>query len=124
MAWDWDAADIDLDEDDGQVWVPVMPKTLEELVEELEGVPKKPEMKQLMVSQDSRRMVSSRTWLYMQVSDSPEGAVQADAPLRQVVLSLQVPSPVVILDTDESSNLMELSEVKARGRVGWPGPRR
>ena len=30
MSWDWDAEDIDPDEDDGKVWVPVTPKTLGE----------------------------------------------------------------------------------------------
>ena len=30
MSWDWDAEDIDLDEDDGKVWVLVTPKTLGE----------------------------------------------------------------------------------------------
>jgi len=28
MAWDWDANDIDMDEDDGRIWVPVTPQTM------------------------------------------------------------------------------------------------
>jgi len=28
MAWDWDAEDIDPQEDDGKMWVPVTPGTL------------------------------------------------------------------------------------------------
>jgi len=28
MAWDWDAEDIDLQEDDGKMWVPVTAQTL------------------------------------------------------------------------------------------------
>ena len=55
------------------------------------------------------------------------GAAQADAPLRQDVLSPQIPGPVVILDTGESSDLTELSEAEAReenseGRVAGPKP--
>jgi len=28
MSWDWDAEDIDPDEDDRRTWVPITPKTL------------------------------------------------------------------------------------------------
>jgi len=28
MAWDWDVEDIDPHEDDGKLWVPVMPQTI------------------------------------------------------------------------------------------------
>ena len=111
MAWDWDIADIDPDEDDGQLWVPVTLKTLEELVEELQGMPKTPKTKQLIVNQEDSQLQNMAIYA---VSDSPEGATQADAPLRQVVLSPQVPGPVIILDTGELSNLMELSEAKGR----------
>jgi len=31
MAWDWDANDIDVDEDDGKKWVPVTPQTMRTL---------------------------------------------------------------------------------------------
>src|SRR5882724_12241946 len=30
MSWDWDAKDINLDEDDRRMWVPITPKTLED----------------------------------------------------------------------------------------------
>ena len=30
MSWDWDAEDIDLDKDDGRMWVPITPKTLQD----------------------------------------------------------------------------------------------
>ena len=30
MSWDWDAEDINPDEDDGRMWVPTTPKTLED----------------------------------------------------------------------------------------------
>jgi len=26
MSWDWDAEDIDLDQDDRRIWVPIVPK--------------------------------------------------------------------------------------------------
>src|SRR5882724_11274886 len=28
MAWDWDTNDIDVDKDDGRLWVPVTPQTM------------------------------------------------------------------------------------------------
>jgi len=28
MAWDWDANEIDVDEDDGKQWVPVTPQMM------------------------------------------------------------------------------------------------
>ena len=28
MEWDWDAVDIDANEDDGKQWVPVTPQTM------------------------------------------------------------------------------------------------
>src|SRR5882724_6411456 len=30
MSWDWDATDINPDKDDGYMWVPITPKTVEE----------------------------------------------------------------------------------------------
>ena len=59
------------------------------------------------------------------VSNGPEGVAQANAPLRQDILSPQIPGPVVILDTGKSSDLMELSEAEAReenseGRAAGP----
>ena len=115
MAWDWDAADIDPDEDDGQIWVPVTPKTLEEYVEKPQGTPKTPESKQ---------PTGLRNMAVYTISNGPEGAVQGDAPLRQEVLSPQVPGPVVVLDAGESSDLTELSETEARedaeGRAAGP----
>ena len=111
MAWDWDAANIDPDEDDGQIWVPVTLKTLEEHVKEPEGMPKTPEVKQLVVSQEDSRFRNMAVYV---VSNGPEGVAQANAPLRQGVLSPQIHGPVVILNAGESSNLTELSEAEAR----------
>ena len=105
MAWDWDTADIDLDKDDGQIWVPITPMTLEEHGEKVQGTPKMPEFKQPV-----------RFWnmAVYTVSNGPEGVAQADAPLRQDILSPQIPGLVIILDAGESSDLTELSEAKAR----------
>ena len=118
MAWDWDAADINLDKDDRQIWVPVTPKTLEEYVEELQGMPKTPKVKQQVVSQEDGRLWNMAIYV---VSNGPEGVVQADAPLRQDILSPQIPGLVIILDTGKSSDLTELSEAEAReeNSEGW-----
>ena len=80
MAWDWDAADIDPDKDDGQLWVPVMLKMLEDFIQEPQGMPKTPEVKQPVVSREDGRL---RNMAIYTVSNGPEGAVQADAPLRR-----------------------------------------
>ena len=82
MAWDWDTANIDPDEDDGQLWVPIMPKTLEELVEEPQGMPKTPKVKQLVVSWEVGQFQNMAIYA---VLNSPEGVAQANAPLRQAV---------------------------------------
>ena len=29
MAWDWDANDIDMDKDNGKLWVPMTPQTMQ-----------------------------------------------------------------------------------------------
>ena len=118
MAWDGEVADINLDEDDRQVWVPVTPKTLEGLIQEPEGAHKTPKMKQLIISQEDSWLQNMAIYA---VSDGPERAAQADAPVRQVVLSPQVPGQVIILDMGNSSNLTELSEVEAREETleGW-----
>ena len=123
MAWDWDIADIDPDEDDGQIWVPVTLKTLEEPVEEPQGIPKTPEAKQQVVNQEDGWL---RNMAVYTVLNGPEGAAQADAPLRQEVVSPQIPGTVVILDAGESSDLTELSEAEAReeNSEGWvAGPK-
>ena len=39
MCWSWNAKDIDLDKDDGRVWIPVTPKMLEEEAEKDRGSP-------------------------------------------------------------------------------------
>ena len=107
MAWDWDVADINLDEADGQIWVPITLKTLEEL----QGAPRTPEAKQQVVNREDGQL---RNMAIYAVSNGPEGAAQADAPLRQEVLSPEIPGLVVILDTGESSDLTGLSEAEAR----------
>ena len=122
MAWDWDTADIDLDKDDGQIWVPITLKTLEELTKELQGMPKTPEVKQPVISQEDCQLRDMAVYV---VLNGPEGAAQANALLRWDVLSPQIPGPVVSLNTGKLSDLMELSEAEAseessEGQVAGP----
>ena len=42
MCWSWNAEDIDPDKDDGKVWIPMMPKTLDEEAGEAQGLPHTP----------------------------------------------------------------------------------
>ena len=84
---------------------------------------KTPKVKQLVVSQEDSQFQNMAIYT---VSNGPEGAAQADAPLRQDVMSPQIPGPVIILDSGELSNLMELSEAEAReeNSEGWvAGPK-
>ena len=95
MCWSWNAEDIDPDEDDGKVWIPVMPKTLEEEAEEAQGSPHMPSgVKEMMV--------------YL-VGQGLAGDMQARMPVRQAVATLKTTWPVVILANEES---LEESEAK------------
>jgi len=43
MCWDWNAEDIDPDKDDGRMWVPITPKTMEEEGQDARKGPEGPE---------------------------------------------------------------------------------
>ena len=49
MCWSWNTKDIDPDEDDGKVWIPVTPKTLEEEAEGSQGSPCTPSVVKEMI---------------------------------------------------------------------------
>jgi len=83
MSWDWDAEDIDPDEDDGRMWVPITPKTLED-----EAVRTAEVKRDTSEDEEEPRTIKNRPHqmmsMYM-VSHGPTGVVQASTPIHQVM---------------------------------------
>ena len=82
MSWDWDTEDIDPEEDDGKIWVPVTPKTLEAVDAEKGAVP-------LMAGQvmSPEKEVRPTEWT-MQVytmTGGPKGMAQATLAVTKVI---------------------------------------
>ena len=82
MSWDWDAKDINPDEDDRRVWVPITPKTLEDKA--LQTTEVKP-----AISEDEEELwaIKNRphqTSMYV-VTHRPARVVQASTPVHQVM---------------------------------------
>src|SRR5882724_11882963 len=83
MSWDWDAKDIDPDKDDGWMWVPITPKTLEDeaiQTAEVKQSTSEDEEELCAVGDGPHQMMS----MYV-VSHGPNEVVQASTPIRQVV---------------------------------------
>ena len=98
MCWSWNAEDIDPDEDDGKVWIPVMPKTLEAEAEEDLGSPHMPSgVKEMTVYPVGRGLARD---------------TQARTLVRQVAATPKTTRPVVILANEESSEESEVREGK------------
>ena len=79
MSWDWDTKDINLDEDDRRMWVPITPKTLEDKAMQTA------EVKQVTSEDEEEpRTVKNRPhWMmsmYM-VTHWPTRVVQASMPI-------------------------------------------
>ena len=105
MCWSWNAKDIDPDEDDGKVWIPVMPKTLEAEAEEDLGSPHMPSgVKEMTV--------------YL-VGRGPARDTQARMLVRKVAATLKTTQPMVILANEESLEEGESSE-ESKAREGKP----
>jgi len=79
MSWDWDAEDIDPDEDDGRMWVPITPKTLEDEAVRTAEVKRDTSEDE----EEPRTIKDGPHWMmsmYM-VSHGPTGVVQASMPI-------------------------------------------
>jgi len=83
MSWDWDAEDINLDEDDGRTWIPITPKTFED--EETQTVEVKWSTSEDEEELHAVRDGPHRTMSMYVVSCGPTGVVQALTPIRKVV---------------------------------------
>ena len=83
MSWDWDAKDINLDEDDERMWVPITPKTLKD--EAMQTA----EVKQA-ISEDEEEPCTIKngphwTMSMYAVTHGPTGVMQALMPICQVM---------------------------------------
>ena len=96
MCWSWNAEDINPDEDDGKVWIPVMPKTLEAEAEDARGLPH-------MLSGVKEMMVYP-------VGRGAARDTQARTPVRQAAATPKTMQPMVILVNEESLEESESSE--------------
>ena len=101
MSWDWEAEDIDLDEDDRKVWVPVTPKTLGEGARTASHGP---HMDGQQPGAAGRVNPPSRTMrMYSLSQDSM--SEQAAAPVLRSVQTPLRDCPMTILANEESSVL-------------------
>jgi len=107
MSWDWDAEDIDPDEDDGKMWVPVTPQTM--VVTETDGEISPPASKVREASRDEARATDRMMKVYA-VRHGPDGVAQARTPIAQVVQMPRRVAKVVIRGNEEASETSELSE--------------
>ena len=105
MSWDWDTEDIDLEEDNGQIWVPVTPKTLEEGNEESGDVP--PETPKWADQGLGGIETHGQMMNVYPVEKGPAGVGQARTPIRQVVQMPKITGPIVIRANEEMSDLSE-----------------
>src|SRR6266481_1797748 len=97
MCWSWNAEDINPDEDNGKMWIPVMPRTMEEQEIQPRETPQMPPGRKVMT--------------VYPVGRGPAGDAQARMPVRQAVEMLKRTGPVVILVNDESSEDRESTGV-------------
>ena len=87
MCWDLDAKDINMDEDDGRIWVLVTPWTLEEGIGN-EGKNVLPRTEEDSTGPNEGRNTICTMSMYA-VTDGLDGVIQATMPVSQVVETLE-----------------------------------
>ena len=107
MSWDWDAKDIDLDEDYGRMWVPITPKTLEDKA--MQTVEAK-----LMISEVEEELCAIKNGPHQMMSmyvvtKGPAGVMQALMPICQVVVTPIIGPGDTIRSLSEWSGIPESS---------------
>ena len=120
MSWDWDAEDIDPDEDDRKVWVPVTPKTGEGADMGLHGCC----MDREEQGAPGRASLASQTMKVYSLSQDSKNE-QAAAPVLCLVQTPVWDCPMIILANEESLVLSDLavSDTDGKGpcRENLPG---
>ena len=102
MCWDWDAEDIDPDEDDRKIWVPVSPKTLE--TSDIDP----PQSGQQVLEPTKVRVADRTMWVYA-VAGGPKEVVQASSAIMQVIQLPRKTGKIVVFTNEESSDMDELT---------------
>ena len=100
MCWDWDVEDINLDKDDGKIWVPVTPKTLE--TADID-----PPQSGQQVREPTEVRVADRTMRVYAVAGGPKDVVQASSAIMQVVQSPRKTGKIMVFANEESSDTDE-----------------
>ena len=89
MCWDWDAEDIDQDKDNGKIWVPVTPRTLETAnVDPPQSGQEMPE--------PTKGRAADRTMRVYAVAGGPKKVTQASSAVTQVVQSPRKTGKIVV----------------------------
>ena len=91
MAWDWDADDIDADENDGKQWVPIMPQTIK--IAETPRPPKRVPTTPMTPTPGKRNQQMTMYALHLTRSGLAE---QASLPIVIPVLSPNRSGPIIV----------------------------
>ena len=83
MSWDWDADNINLDENDSQEWVPITPKTLEDKARQF--AESKPVVTEAEEEMPLIRSKPRQTMSVYAITNRPEGVVQTSTPVCQAM---------------------------------------
>jgi len=113
MSWDWDAEDIDPDEDDGSTWVPITPQHINEEAEMHET-----NTQELIWEKNDlpiQKIKETRTMSIYPVSNGPGGVRQGSMPVKQVV-ALPIMHQGSARENDEESQTREQSSLRASSR--------
>ena len=104
MSWDWDVEDIDPKEDNRKIWVPVTPKTLEDVNAEKGAVP--PMAGQVMSLEKEVRPTKWTMQVYA-MTGGLKGTAQATSAVTKVVNSPKRTRRIKVYANEESSNASE-----------------
>jgi len=107
MSWDWDAEDIDPDKNDGRMWVPITPKTLEDKAMKIAET--KPVVSEAEEEVPTIRSKSCQTMSMYAVTNRPGKVIQASMPILQVVGTPVMGPEVIVQVSSKWSRLTESS---------------
>ena len=110
MCWDWDAEDIGPDEDDGKIWVPVTPKTLETANVD-------PPQSGQQVPEPTKGRAVDQTMRVYAVAGGPKKVAQASSAITQVVRSPRKTGKIVVFANEESSGMDESTGLMGADRM-------
>jgi len=107
MSWDWDTEDIDLDENDGQEWVPITPKMLEDEARKFSET--KPAVAEADEEVPTIRSKPRQMMSMYAVTNGPKGVMQASTPICQAMGTLITGPRATIWSLSEWSGIPDSS---------------